>query len=59
MRLFAKYENVDFKYYKVWSAYHFKYFQNNQILKSRIIPTPWSLKAYPTTGEVVVWKFFR
>ena len=36
---------------QVWSAYHLKYFQNNQILKSRDYTNPPylpTLKTYPT-----------
>ena len=39
---------------KGWSAYHFKYFQNNPILKLRDHTNPPdlpTLKAYPTPAE--------
>ena len=47
---------------KVWSAYHFKYFQNNPILKSRDRTNPpptsqlWKFTLPP--GKVVGSKFF-
>ena len=47
---------------KLWSAYHFQYFQNNPILKSwdcNNTPDLPTLKAYPTPGEVVCSKLKR
>ena len=45
---------------KVKSAYHFKYFQNNPILKSRDHTNPLTptLKAYPTPAESGKFKIF-
>ena len=46
---------------KVWSAYQFKYFQNNPILKSLDCTNPPNLptlKAYPNPGGGGRFEFF-
>ena len=55
-------ENDDSKLQTKFEVHnHFKYFQNNQILKSRDCTNPPdipTLEAYPTLGKVVGSKLF-